>query len=389
MREFDYYCFAECNEAIIKNDLYERQVNLGFKIGEIINDESELKVIERIFKYILLLIRNKKLRVINHKTLDEYIEICHELKPYVEKTKALIDYLDGLYIVKGYTFFGMYQKEIEEAIRLNKFLVWDDKTDNFYNINRCRVNISGKKVFARGLNPKLNKKIEEKKGIPTSTRKEQSLIINWPSAIKVDRDIKITSLRQIQNKQDYILANYTIKDKIFIKTLRKGFADTCLVDVCGDEVNFIPLKTVEDNSYSFDKISPNDRLLISKPIRPTKDEHGLREWRAFVIDNQLQSISRRDATYHIEVEHEVLEFAKRKIKENTDLIPGSYVMDVMEYFDENNELKLDIVEFNNIVNAYAFFDNNIVYGKKNPKPTSINHEFLHAMYEVNRLVLRR
>lgn len=95
-----------------------------------------------------------------------------------------------------------------------------------------------------------------------------------------------------------------------------------------------------------------DSIFLSDVFEPIKDEKNnmdCKEYRVFVLNNALLSISRSYVDYPTKVPNEVILFVEDQIKKISSMsnFPSSYVLDVGQVLMDGKEV-IDIIEFNSI-----------------------------------------
>ena len=99
-------------------------------------------------------------------------------------------------------------------------------------------------------------------------------------------------------------------------------------------------------------ISLDDTIFLSEAfqsIEDTENNMDCKEYRAFILNNSLLSISRSYVDYTTEVPDEVKLFIEKQINKVTSVpdFPSSYVLDVGQILMNGKEV-IDIIEYNPI-----------------------------------------
>ena len=136
---------------------------------------------------------------------------------------------------------------------------------------------------------------------------------------------------------------------IFFKTIMKDYSGNLNVEYLKDKESLIS-RTL---SYHLD-----DEFIICEKVKITKDDLGQKEYRLFVVDGKITSISRTTPYVFHKIEPHVYEEAK-KIVEKAKLIASSFVMDIFEY-EKDDKIAIDVVEFNPIVASGLYLYNSLI-----------------------------
>lgn len=229
-------------------------------------------------------------------------------------------------------------------------------------MNNEEFDVRGKIIFPRSFIPteeELLNQLEENGALSIQTNEDLNKIINWPQKIQpVHRKIIQTIYREFQNNAEKYKS---IFKKVFFKTAEKS-RTSCVLKYFG----YID---VEGKKYFVTKptlwsVSLEDSIFLSETfesIEDKKNNMGCKEYRVFVLDNNLLSISRTYVDYPIEVPDEVKLFVEEQINRISSIsdFPNSYVLDVGQVLMDGNEV-VDIIEFNPISSSGLEVCNNLV-----------------------------
>lgn len=259
--------------------------------------------------------------------------------------------------------FEFAQKNVLLAKEKGKLLLFDLRNNSFIDEEGNFVDISGRIIFPRTTIQESDivlEHIEKAKGKSITTLKDKEIIKNWFKVIKTNREFEETIFEKVQNNLDFYLEKYG--NRFFIKTVEKVFSGVCYICDIKLTDNGSSFKILMDStmhSVSMMGIkNPNEKILVSRAVDVIKDEFGKREWRAFVVQNELLSLSRAsDDVVHIE--EYVYDNVKKYIKEFESVLPSSYVVDFFEYQEEKNVI-FDICEFNPIEASGVFQNNDLI-----------------------------
>lgn len=253
------------------------------------------------------------------------------------------------------------QEDILCAIKLGKLLLFDMRKHSFIDENGKIIDISGKAIFPRSTIQEsiiLLESIEKADGKSIMASKDYAIIENWFDKVKTKREIKISTLEEIEEHIEDYEKNYG--NKLFIKTVQKLFSGVCIIM----NIEFAGKSRVlfDSHFHSLNMTITDSKMpiLICKALDVVKDEYGRREWRAFVVDNELWCLSRCSDDV-VPIEAYIEDKVKSEIMRFKGILPSSYVVDFFEYTDENDEIIFDVCEFNPIVASGVYQNNDLVF----------------------------
>lgn len=90
-----------------------------------------------------------------------------------------------------------------------------------------------------------------------------------------------------------------------------------------------------------------------------KDQYGTKEYRCFVKNHQLMNIFRMTDTILHQIDEKIFIYASKIIAELKDIFLSDYVLDVVEKW-QDNQIEMDIVEFNPIHCSRSYLYNSIM-----------------------------
>jgi hypothetical protein len=177
--------------------------------------------------------------------------------------------------------------------------------------------------------------------------------LHWPKYFQPDnRPAKLTTYG------DFKLNYSTYKQlfpNLFLKTVKKG-------------LHIKNLKYGQENNKFYTKpsiihIYDNTEIILSQMydnIIDTKNNTNKKEYRIFVVNGQLYSISRAYVDNPIQIPQYVLDYAYKKISDinKTDFVK-SYVLDIVECVIDNKQV-VDIIEANPICCAGLEVSNDLL-----------------------------
>lgn len=267
-----------------------------------------------------------------------------------------------LYCYDKYLPFEYSHKEMAVCKEKNNGILYDKEQNEFLDFLGNKVNIEGKKIFPRTGSAQIydmNKKIIEKGGIPILSDEEITKIDNWPNYYQTIRKTKIVKGKDLIDEMVVERIESVYGNKIFIKTKEKDFNGV------------IPISILKDKECTFYKgleYHLEDEFIISEVVDVVKDEYGIKEYRCFVINNEIYNISRYTTTILHSIDEPILEKARTIVKSMENTLPGCYVVDLFEY-RKDNKTYIDVVEFNSIHSSGLYLYNSVMEKSK---------DFLHS-----------
>lgn len=253
-------------------------------------------------------------------------------------------------------------KELRETAEKNNMcIVFDRTTKKFYK-EKEEFDIQNKVLFPRShiqYEMELLENIEKQGGKTIQTITDYEKIIFWPNFIKpVHRDVVVTSYREFIENADIYRKMFK---EVFLKTAIKSH-NSCVLKYFGTiEVNGKELFFTKPPLFG---INSEDMIFLSETFEDIEDKENsvhTHEYRVFVYNDSLLSISRSYVDYETKVPNEVVAFAESQIKRISEIpdFPSSYVLDIGQVMMNEKEV-IDIIEFNPICSSGLEVSNRLV-----------------------------
>lgn len=242
------------------------------------------------------------------------------------------------------------EKELMDSANENKMLIVFDRITKKFFLENEEIDIKDKVIFPRSFIPyeeELLTFLEKQGAISIQTNKGLKQIENWAQKIQPNyRKMIQTTYGEFQiNAEKY----RSILKNIFFKTVKKSHTHCVLkyfgyIDI-GETKCFVTRPALWD-------VSLDDKVLLSNVFESIEDKENnmdCKEYRAFVLNNTLLSISRSYVDYPTKVPIEVISFVEEQINKASSItdFPNSYVLDVGQMLIDGNEV-IDIIEYNSI-----------------------------------------
>lgn len=256
-------------------------------------------------------------------------------------------------------------------------ILYDSDLRIFTDFSGNKIDITSKEIFPRtGVCQiyEMNDEIVKQGGLPVVSSSQIDVLTSWPMYYHTTRKIQVLKGKDLINLDIISKLEKEYGKEIFFKTKEKNFSDVIKVDLLKDK-KCIFYKTL---SYHLD-----EEFIISEKVDIVEDEYGLKEYRCFVVDNQIYNISRFTTTILHEIEEGVLQKAEEVLGNMKEIFPTCYVMDLLEY-QKDGKSYLDVVEFNPIHSSGLYLYNSVMEKStdllhRNKK--SISTEFIDTVEE--------
>lgn len=245
-----------------------------------------------------------------------------------------------------------YEDIIKYLLEKDIAIFYSKKNDVFMDKGGNKIDITGMKIYPKtGVYQAgyLCDAIVNKGGIPLVTRKENEKVDNWPNYYKTKRKLKVFKGKELLDKNVCEQIKREYGNEVFFKTLNKNYSEIINVDYLLDDKSLLS-RTI--------KAHENDKFVISEKVNRKKDNIGNLEYRVFVIEGRIKSISRITDTVFHKIDKEVYEKILEIIKSLKDF-SSSYVIDVFEYL-KKEETVFDVVEFNSLPASGTYLYNSII-----------------------------
>lgn len=256
------------------------------------------------------------------------------------------------------TEFGTFALEAKYARDLGKYLFYDEKKDVFLDKVGNEVDITGMDILPRTgvLQAKaLVDAIYAHGGTSTWVKQgDYEKTLDWPDYIKTKRRNMIVSGRDILESPEKIMEIFGVGD-VFFKTKNKNYSQV---------ISMEKLLSKEGGFYEALKAHQDDDFILSDVVDIREDDFGMREFRGFVFDGKIGNISRVH-DYLVGIVNPDFEFKIKDVLkelEGTDF-PKSFVIDLFEYYDENGDLQIDVLECNPLIASGTYLYNSVFGGK--------------------------
>ena len=271
-----------------------------------------------------------------------------------------------------------YSKREMALAKINKTgILYDSDWKAFTDFSGNRIDITNQVIFPRtGISQiyEMNNEMVKQGGIPIVDSNQIAKITSWPLYYHPSRKMQILKGKDLINLGVITKLEKEYGKEIFLKTKEKNFNGVIKIDLLKDN-QCIFYKAL---NYHLD-----EEFIISEKVDIAEDEYGLKEYRCFVVNNQIYNISRFTTTILHGIEEEVLQKAEEILDGMKEVFPTCYVMDLFEY-QKDGKSYLDVVEFNPIHSSGLYLYNSVMEKSadllhKNKK--SISTEFIDTVEE--------
>lgn len=273
--------------------------------------------------------------------------------------------------------FDYSKLEMELSKTNGNGILYDNKLKKFIDFDDNEVNINGKLIFPRtGAIQiyEMNDKIVNQGGILIVTNKQIDMIEDWPKYYLTDRKMQIlTGAELIDSNVISKLENIYGKE-LFLKTKSKNFSSV------------IPIELLKDKECAFYKALSyhlDEDFIVSERVDITEDQYGMREYRCFIVNNQVYNISRLTVDVLHKIDNKVLEKAEEVVNSLKNKISGYYVLDLFEY-QSNGCSYIDVLELNPIHSSGLYLYNSAMeksYDMLHEDVRNVSREFSEKVDE--------
>jgi hypothetical protein len=296
---------------------------------------------------------------------------------------------------------SMEQKLIQRAKEKNILLIFNRENKKFYHNNE-EIDITNKVIFPRSNiehEKELLEEIEKNGGLSIETIDNQRTITIWPTIIQpLHRQITVTTFKEFSdNPEKY----HELYKNLFFKTALKSHNCFTLKSYRTVLMSLFS-ENLSDEDLFTQKDSPKKPTLMTNPpifnvhsddivfltetferIDDPKNKVNCKEYRIFVIDNTIVSISRSYVDYPTIVPNEVKTFAFTQVEKvsNSKKFPSSYVLDIGQVIIDRKEV-IDIIEFNPICSSGLEVNNDLITQMEELSMFNSNHTLKKRKKEV-------
>lgn len=256
-------------------------------------------------------------------------------------------------------------------------ILYDSKLKVFTDFDGNVIDIKGKLIFPRTGGEQINDMNDEiikQGGIPILSNNKVDMVEKWPDYYLTERKCKIFKGKDLVNSYIVKEIEEIYGEEIFFKTKVKNFSAIIPVNLLLDQ---------ECALYKNLMHHLEDDFIISKKVNIVEDAYGTKEYRCFIVNNEIYNISRYTTTILHSIEPKVLEFAESVVENLKGVFPNYYVLDLFEYqvFDHKC---FDVLEFNPIQAAGLYLYNSCM--KKNDdilheNSNNVSYEFIDKFDE--------
>lgn len=245
-----------------------------------------------------------------------------------------------------------FKREIQLAVEKNIAVFYNEETGFVDSLGK-RIDIKGKRImprtFVSTIN-QINEVILSNGGLLVLSHEDDEKILNWPKYYRPKRKAFIFKGKDLTNEEIVNNIRKIFGDRIFIKTKEKNFN------------GIIPTSLLEDKECNFYKAllcSLDTDFIVSGVVDLVKDEYGIKEYRCFVMDNEVANISRFTENVLHTIDQEVLDKAKELVSNLKGIMPTCYVVDLFQY-EVDGRKEIDVVEFNPFHSSGVYLYNSAI-----------------------------
>ncbi|WP_372366312.1 ATP-grasp domain-containing protein [Candidatus Uabimicrobium sp. HlEnr_7] len=176
------------------------------------------------------------------------------------------------------------------------------------------------------------------------TWQDECAIANWHKHISLEfTKRKILEITKAQLNIE-LLNSFSERDRVFIKSKTKNFGIITDTNISHFDI-----------ANSLAALPDDEILIISEPLDLCCDEHGPIEYRVWVSQYQMISISRYiDEETQYDTHKDINKFVERFITKYKDVFPAHYILDVgVDY-----NVGFSVIELNGMIASGRYYHNN-------------------------------
>lgn len=247
----------------------------------------------------------------------------------------------------------LFLSEIAYAKDLGVYVGYDEKTKKFYDKDGNETNIKDKVILVRDGAYQTKDTIQaviDAGGKPLNSLEEFDKVLSWPNYVQTKRTVELLKGSQILDCPQYIINRFG-SDKIFFKTKVKNYSQVIEVDELCNPDSAIK-KAIKQHK--------DDEFILSDVLDIEYDSNGMVEYRGFIINNNLTSISRINDYLMGTIPHSVVQKMSSIVESLKDTdFPNSYVLDICVCKGKNGCF-LDVLECNPIECSGTYLYNSVL-----------------------------
>ena len=247
----------------------------------------------------------------------------------------------------------LFLDEIAYAKDLGVYIGYDEESKKFYDKDGNEIDIKDKVILVRHGAYQVKDAIQAviaAGGKPLNALEDFEKVLSWPNYVQTKRTVDLLKGSQILDCPEYIINRFG-SDKIFFKTKVKNYSQVIEVDELCNPDSAIR-KAIEHHK--------DDDFILSDVLDIEYDTNGMVEYRGFVINNNLTSISRINDYLMGTIPYAVVQKMNSVVEslKNTDF-PKSYVLDIC-VCKNTNGYTLDVLECNPIECSGTYLYNTVL-----------------------------
>ena len=256
-------------------------------------------------------------------------------------------------------------------------ILYDSKLKVFTDFEGKIIDIKDKLIFPRTgvaqIND-MNDEIIHQGGFPVVSNDQIDIVESWPDYYSDERKSKLIKGRDLIDINVIKNIEAVYGQEIFIKTKSKNFSA------------IIPVSLLLDDRCAFYKTllhHLDDDFIISKKVNIVEDKYGRKEYRCFIVNDEIYNISRCMESVLHNIDVNLLNKAQKIVEKLKGVFPSSYVLDLFEY-QLDGKIHIDVMEFNPIHASGIYLYNSCMNKSDDILHTNlrkISYEFIDKIEE--------
>lgn len=256
-------------------------------------------------------------------------------------------------------------------------ILYDSELKVFTDFEGKIIDIKDKLIFPRtGVEQiyDMNDEIIHQGGFPVVSNDQIYIVESWPNYYSDERKSKLIKGRDLIDINIIKNIEAVYGQEIFIKTKSKNFSAV------------IPVSLLLDDSCAFYKAllhHLDEDFIISKKVNIVEDKYGRKEYRCFIVNDEIYNISRFMESVLHNIDSKLLNKAQKIVDKLKGVFPSFYVLDLFEY-QLDGKIHIDVMEFNPIHASGIFLYNSCMNKSDDILHTNlkkISYEFIDKIDE--------
>jgi len=233
---------------------------------------------------------------------------------------------------------------------------YDSENKTFLDKNLNLLDIKGKILIPRyGYVTEfdMEEQIKQCGGILPFDLDKKEVVRDWINFYQPKRLIMKVKGKDLIDDSFLNTIEKSCGEEIFFKTVDKAYSNIVKIDYLKDEKSLIHVTLSEHL---------DDDFIISEVVDMLEDDMSTKEYRVFVLNSEILSISRCTEFVLHSIDKEIYDYAKSVVENMKERnFPSAYVVDLFEYINRDGLREIDVIEFNPYAGSGKYLYNSADY----------------------------